>query len=188
MCVDVRNAYCQPSIHLQICRFERDVQILNGSRIYYFQGTKRILKISLDQAFWKVIPNYKVIPAKLLRNCRNTLSARIQSCRVRGINYKYSVVTCILAPKFYYCSRFSTSAWAKKEDFLLPKQVLKFLEENKRKLLRRFSKLYVNSGCHLLNRLCPSLFGSNFSERNIIRFNSLQVRLCDLATQAAPQS
>jgi hypothetical protein len=178
MCVDVRNAYCQPSIHLQICRFERDVQILNGSRIYYFQGTKRILKISLDQAFWKVIPNYKVIPAKLLRNCGNTLSARIQSCRVRGINYKYSVVTSLIAAeKLNYCPRFSTSARAKQEDFLLSEQVFKFLEGNKWELLRRFSKLHINSGCNLLNCLCPFLIGSNFSERNIIGFNSLQVGL-----------
>src|SRR5215217_6145222 len=179
MCVDVRNPYCQPSIHLQICWFERDVQILNGLSIYYFQSAKRILKISLDQAFWKVIPNYKVIPAKLLRNCRNTLSARIQSCRVRGINYKYSVVTSFLAAeKLNYCPRFSTSTGAKQEDFFLSEQVLELLEGNKWKLLRRFfSKLHINSGCNLLNSLCPFLIGLNFGERDIIRFNSLQVGL-----------
>src|SRR5215211_7073298 len=118
MCVDVRYTDCQPSIHLQICRFESYIQILNRSSIQYFYSTKRILKISLDQVIWKVIPYNKVICAKLLRKCRNTLSARIQFCRIRWINYKYSVKASFLAAeKLNYSPRFSTSTGPNRKAF-----------------------------------------------------------------------
>jgi hypothetical protein len=81
----------------------------------------------------------------LLRKCRNTLSARIQYCRIRWINYKYSVKASFLAAEeLNYSPRFSTSTGTKQEGFLFSEQVFKFLEGNKWKLLRRFfSKLYI---------------------------------------------
>jgi hypothetical protein len=107
--------------------------------------------------FWKVIPYHKVVPAKLLRKCRNILSARIQSCRVRWINYKYSIIISFLAAeKLNYCARFSTSTRAKHEYLLLSEEIFKLLEGNKWKLFRRMSKLYIDSGCNLLNCLAIS--------------------------------